>query len=70
MFGTGGEHAIGIFHALGDKVVHHDTDEAGVAGEVDRGFVLGKSGGVDSGDNALASGFFVSTGAVELTGEE
>lgn len=70
VFGAGGEHAVGVFDAFGHEVVNHDADEAVAAGEGDFGLAGGVAGGVDSGDDALAGGFFVSAGAVDLTGEE
>ena len=70
MLGAGGEHAVGILDAFGDEVVDHDADEAVVAGEGDFGLVGGVAGGVNSGDDALSGGFFVTAGAVDLPGEE
>ena len=68
-FGSAGEHAVGFGGGLGDKVVDHDADVGLVACEDESFFILDFEGGVYAGDEALAGGFFVAGGAVELAGE-
>ena len=69
-FGAAGEHAVGFGGGFGDEVVDHDADVGLVAGEDEAVFALDFAGGVDAGDEALAGGFFVAGGAVDLAGEE
>ena len=69
-FGAAGEHAVGFGGGFGDEVVDHDADVGLVAGEDEAVGALDFAGGVDSGDEALAGGFFVAGGAVDLAGEE
>lgn len=70
MFCPCGKHSVGVFDSFGGEIVDHDADEGVGAREVDWGFVLCKSSGIDSGEDALSRCFFVAAGSVELTGEE
>ena len=68
-FGAAGEHAVRFRRGLGDEVVDHDADVGLVACQDESLFALDFEGGVDAGDEALAGGFFVAGGAVDLAGE-
>jgi len=70
MLSAAGKHAIGLARGLGDQVIHEDTDIGGVAREDPLGLALDEPHGVGTGDKALGGGFFVSTGAIDLTGKE
>ena len=71
MLGAAGEHAVGLGGGLGDQVVDQDADVGLIAAEDEVGSAAcDVLGGVDAGDEALAGGFFVAAGAVDLAGEE
>lgn len=70
MLGAAGEHAVRLDGRLGDEVVHHDAEVGLVAGDGDEWERERESRGVEAGDEALAGGFFVAAGAVDLAGEE
>lgn len=70
VFGASGEHSVRIVNAFGYEVVDHDADKAVVAGEYDFRLIGRKSCSVDTRDDALAGGFFISRGTVDLSGEE
>ena len=67
--GARGEHAIGLVGALGDEVVDEDAGVAFGAIHGERRLALEPERGVDAGHDALAGGFFVAAGAVDLAGE-
>ncbi len=67
--GARGEHAVGLVGALRNEVVDEDAGVAFGAVHGERRLALEPERGVDAGHDALAGGFFISTGAVDLAGE-
>ena len=64
-----GEHAIGLVGALGDEVVDEDAGVAFGAIHGERRLAFEPQRGIDAGHDALAGGFFIAAGAVDLAGE-
>jgi hypothetical protein len=69
VFGAGGEEAVGLGGAFRDEVVDHDGEVGLAALEEERGAAGGLQGGIGPGDEALAGGFFIAGGAIDLPGE-
>ena len=70
VFGAAGEHAVGLAGAVRDQVVDHHADIGFIATRrpcVER---THETRGVEPGDEALSSGFFIAGGAVDLAGEK
>ena len=66
IFGAGGEHPIGLGHALQDEVVDHHPDIAVAAVEQHRRRARRPGGGVQPGDQALRRRLLIAGGAVDL----
>lgn len=70
-FCPAGEHSVGLIDAEHDEVVDHDADIALVSSEYEWRLSFEVECGVDTGHDALCSGFLISAGTVDLScGEE
>ena len=67
--GARGEHAVGLVGSLGDEVVDEDAGVALAAVHGEGRLAFEPERGVDAGHDALAGGFFVAAGPVDLPGE-
>ncbi len=67
--GARGEHAVGFDGSLADEIVDEDGGVGLAAIEGERRLAFDGEGGVDSGHQALAGGFLVAAGSVDLSGE-
>ena len=65
-----GEHAIRLGDAARDQIVDHHTEISFGAIENDRGTLACSRGRIESRDQALRAGLFVSRGAVDLARKE
>lgn len=69
IFGPTGKHPVGLIGAFRDEVINEHTDVGFVAGQRKRGLLFDGKVGVDSCDQALAGGLFVSSGSIDLSCE-
>ena len=69
VLGAGGEEAVGFGGAFGDQIVDHDGEVGLAALQQERGATGGLERGIGTGDEALAGGFFITGGAIDLSGE-
>lgn len=70
VFGAGGKHAVGFIDAFGDEVIDKDADVSFVSSEDKGCSSVAEDMGIDTGHDTLSGGFFVSGGAIDLSGEE
>ena len=69
VFGTRGEHTVGLVDTLGDEVVNQHTDIRLRTREDKRRLALELQRGIDASHKALAGGLFVAGGAIDLAGK-
>ena len=70
IFGPGGEQAVGLQRALGDQIVNEHT-HISFAPVRDKGRLIANSQDrVNTGDQSLSRGFFISGCPIDLSGQE
>lgn len=70
IFGSAGEHSVGFVGAAGDQVVDQHANVGVLPRGHPRRLGRGGSSGIQSRDQPLSGGFFVSRGSVDLSGKE
>ena len=70
VFTSAGEHAVRLAQVLAHQIVDHRADVAALSREVDGVLRSDQAGGIETCHQTLGRGFFVTGGAVELSGAE
>ena len=70
VFRTGGEHPVGLVHALCYEVVDEDADVRFIPSEDERLPTVAINMRIDAGDESLSARFLVAGRPVDLSGEE
>ena len=70
VFGTRGEHAVGLLGTAGNQVIHQHAEIGFIAAWRPRRLVTRLAGSIDTRQQTLCRGLFVAGGAVDLPGEE
>src|SRR2546425_2746384 len=69
-FRAGGKHPIRLICSFGHQVINHDADVRIRAAKHQPLFTLHLECGVDPSNQTLCAGFFVTSGPIDLAGEE